>query len=65
MQNVHPLDGSKIKGLRGCEKEMLSKESGRCPVRIQMDCFIGSLSGLSKMFCVGARRAPLNNRMNE
>ena len=25
IQNVHPLDGSKIKELRGCKKGMLSK----------------------------------------
>ena len=25
---LYPLDSSKIKGLRGCKKEMLSKESG-------------------------------------
>jgi hypothetical protein len=61
MHFVHPLDGSKIKGLRGCKKEMLSKESGQRPVRIQMDCFIGSLSYPANMFCVGTRRVPLNN----
>ena len=52
MHFFHPLDGSKIKGLRGCKNEMLSKESGRCPVRIQMDCFIGSLSGLANVFAL-------------
>jgi hypothetical protein len=57
----HPLDGLKIKVMRGCKKGMLSKESGLCPVRIQRNCFIGSLSGLANMFCVGALRAPLNN----
>ena len=61
MQTVYPLDGLKRKGLRGCKMEMLSKESGQRPVRIQMDCFIGSLSGPANMFCVGALRAPLNN----
>lgn len=28
---LYPLDGPKIKRLRGCKKDMLSKESGREP----------------------------------
>jgi hypothetical protein len=40
MHFVHPLDGSKIKGLRGCKKGMLSNESWQRSVRIQMNCFV-------------------------